>query len=471
MKKLFYVISTVALMASFASCNKIEQENTPVGTPSEDGTTTLTVSATVPQTKTNLNNGKVRWSSGDVISILAEGYDLVRSSEVDVAAERFNFTVENWYAGVTPEYAAFTGPFTDEENFNRYAPKWNDDGTIQMTVRSAQPIYNQDSFSKLSNISLGELVETDGVYTTEMKNVCGLLKFTLTKPTKSVVIEDTNGGLMCGKVNVTMVDGNPKATLVDGSGVVTVTSKIGKTDATLAHDDTYSYFATVIPGTYTPKITITPVEGEVIVLIAKQSITVNRNEYIDLGTLDAVAEEGGDEPVIPDQQPIVITLDFSESWPFNEHLETNKKITEKTTYTLTQNETTYSFDVFSETGSSGGGFYFNGSALRLTNQTSKNTGQKGYLSIPAISDYKLTSLDATITNTSNIKNLLLYAGCTVSDNIITVSEKIGDTMEINASKTTNGHFDITGTSANTTYYLYTESANYQLGKLVLTYTK
>ena len=56
MKKLFYMISAVALMASFASCNKIEQENAPVA----DGTTTLTVSATVPQTKTYMNGGLVK---------------------------------------------------------------------------------------------------------------------------------------------------------------------------------------------------------------------------------------------------------------------------------------------------------------------------------------------------------------------------------------------------------------------------
>ena len=55
MKKLFYMISAVAIAASFASCNKVEQENnTPVVTPAVDGTTTLTISAAVPQTKTNL---------------------------------------------------------------------------------------------------------------------------------------------------------------------------------------------------------------------------------------------------------------------------------------------------------------------------------------------------------------------------------------------------------------------------------
>ena len=92
MKKLFYMISAVALMASFASCNKMEQGNTPTETPAADATTTITVSADVPQTKTNLNQGIVRWSKGDVIAVLAKGYDPVMSSEVDAASEKYNFT-------------------------------------------------------------------------------------------------------------------------------------------------------------------------------------------------------------------------------------------------------------------------------------------------------------------------------------------------------------------------------------------
>ena len=80
MKKLFYMISAVALMASFASCNKIEQGNTSAEAPSIDGTTTITVSATVPQTKTYISGNVVRWSADDVIAILAEKYDLQYNS-------------------------------------------------------------------------------------------------------------------------------------------------------------------------------------------------------------------------------------------------------------------------------------------------------------------------------------------------------------------------------------------------------
>ena len=99
------MISAVAVMASFASCNKIEQENTPAA----DGTTTLTVSATVPQTKTNLSNGIVRWSANDVIAVLAEGYESVMSSLVPSACETHDFTVEGWYE-VPDAIAVATSP-------------------------------------------------------------------------------------------------------------------------------------------------------------------------------------------------------------------------------------------------------------------------------------------------------------------------------------------------------------------------
>ena len=130
MKKLFYMISAVALMASFASCNKIEQGNTSAEAPSIDGTTTITVSATVPQTKTYISGNVVRWSADDVIAILAEKYDPVRSEPIEKSAETHDFTINGWYEGVTPQYAAFTGPYTSDNYYNPYKPVWNADAAV-----------------------------------------------------------------------------------------------------------------------------------------------------------------------------------------------------------------------------------------------------------------------------------------------------------------------------------------------------
>lgn len=459
MKKLFYMISAVALMASFASCNKIEQGNTSAEAPSIDGTTTITVSATVPQTKTYISGNVVRWSADDVIAILAEKYDPVRSEPIEKSAETHDFTINGWYEGVTPQYAAFTGPYTSDNYYNPYKPVWNADGTILMTVRSGQVIYNQNSFSKIANISLGELVEKDGVFSTEMKNVCGLLKFTLTKPTKSVEFEDMGGGYMCGKVNVKMVGGVPEAAFVDGTGgKITLTSSIKDSEKLLAHDGSYTYYAVVIPGTYTPKVTITSANDESIVLQARTPIKVSRNEYIDLGTLDSFAEEDGDEPGTPDtpSETITITLNIASN-PFNEDLP-SKNDNQHGPHTYTTKEGYYQFVICNTYDK----YAKEGNYLRLT----YTSGKIGYIKFPAIPDYKLISVKVTGGNgTSSKKPFHLFAGVPDSE----FATAIATTGAISTEDVKT--LSIENPIINHSYYLASKTNNAQFPTLVLTYSK
>lgn len=480
MKKFFYMISTVAFMASFASCNKMEQGNTPAEAPSIDGTTTITVSATMPQTKTYLNGGKTFWTKGDIVTLLAEdGVSAVSSNEIPSAVETSDFIFNNWPSAVTPKFIVFNGPLAETEEFHKgnkvMPPVLNADNTITAEVRGVQEIINKFNFSKYANLSIGALEGENGVFATNMKNVCGLIKLQIARDTVEYVkIENLGDAPMTGLVRVDYNNGEPQVVeVLEGNKAVKLTSNIKDTNGKLPKS---TYYACVLPGTYSPKITYKPDGGEEVTLTAKSEVTIERNKIMDFGTIDNIltpdpdqpgAGEGGDDT----GEPLVITLDFSTSWPFNEELASNVKITEKKTYTLTQNGATYSFDVFSEKGEKGGGFYFNGSALRLTNADNKGTGQRGYLSVPAIAGYKLTALDATVTNGTGTKNLYLYSGCAVNDGIISLSGKLSDAMQIDVAVSKSGHFDITGTSANTSYYLYTESNNYQLGKLVLTYTK
>lgn len=467
------MISAVAIAASFASCNKVEQENnTPVVTPAVDGTTTLTISAAVPQTKTNLNEGTVRWSADDVIAVLAKGYEPVRSLPVDAAAATFDFTVEGWPAGVTPQYAAFTGPYTKEEYYAPYKPTWNEDGTIQMTVRSNQPIYNQGSFSKIANISIGELNEAEGGnFTAVLKNVCGLIKFTLTKPTEEVVIEnaDPEGQPMAGKVNVAMENGVPRATFVPGTrGNVTITSNIKDSGNLLAHNGARTYYAVVIPGTYTPKITITPANGgEPITLTAKSSVTIDRNEYVDFGEIDKVetpgtggGEEGGDEPV---GDPIVLDVKFAEFSPSLPGSATKTK----NEYSWTFGGKTYLFTLYSP----GKGYHKTGSNLRLVNKIDggDNTGYPGYMTLPAIEGYKLTCVEITGGNGSGSKTYKIFDKDPIDVNV-TDEVELGT---ITIAQTNTGTIQVEDSDAKV-YYLccpgLASDSNAQFTKLVLTYT-
>ena len=496
MKKLFYMISAVALMASFASCNKMEQGNNPAEAPSVDGTTTITVSATVPQTKVIFDGtNALKWSSGDMVTLFGENGTSQTSSAPETAATS-KFTFTDWPTSDTPKYLVYNGSLSDNvgegnlQNGQSVRPPVFENGKVTMTVRANQQITNNNSFGKHANLSIGALENgEDGGYTTVMKNVCGVIKFSFANNANlkvyNVLIRNVDQSQspapMVGMVQVDYNNGEPTAEVIEGTGVTQVLVKAKVTDEADFFDNK-SYCACVLPGTYEPEIVLNyEIDGvEPVILKAKDGakIEIKRSEIFDFGTIDNIkvpdqpgtGEGEGDDPVDP-TEPITLTLDFSTSWPFNETLEKGKHIQDQTTYNLTQNGKTYSFDIFSVHGTGGGGFYYTGSALRLTNQDSKNTGQAGYLSIPAIPDYKLTGIGITITNTSGDKSATLYSGCTVSDGAITPSGQIGDAMKVTQNGNKIGSWDITGTSVNTQYYLYTEAANYQLGKLVLTYTK
>lgn len=445
------MISAVALMASFASCNKIEQENTstdntPVETPVVGETTTITVSAAVPQTKTYLKSKVVRWSSDDVIAILAEGYESVRSSVVPSSCETYDFTVEGWYTGVTPQYAAFTGPYTSDEHYNPYKPVLNDDGTIGMTVRGVQPIYNSGSFSKIANISVGVLTETDGVYSTILKNVCGLIKFTLAGSAAGVVIEDTNGMAMAGKIDVRMVEGIPQVLSKAEDGIISITSKINGTNGILQAD---TYYAVVIPGTYTPKITITSEDGNTKVLTAKSSVEIKRNEYVDFGTIDQVITSPDDS-----EASQTLTLDFG-GWSFVEEKPTTTHITTDAGEVFTLKDTDYQIVIVNNDGTSKG-YRWRSSEHGL--QVNQDANGLFSISLPALTGMELISV--SIDNPNSKYFSILNSG--------------NGTVASTDGQTPNGTvwtLTIPSPVANSTYYLTTGSKNAQIKKVVLNYRK
>ena len=449
MKKLFYMISAVALMASFASCNKIEQENAPAA----DGTTTLTVSATVPQTKTYINGGLVKWVTDDVVKVFASDGTSVMSQPTTAASSTYDFTVSGWTVGKTPLYAVFNGRNKSPE----YDQVALDGENITLILRNEQMAYHKKSFDKDVNIAVGELTDNgSGVYSTTMKNVCGLLKFSIGKLTDvtKVVIKDKNGKSMTGTVKVKMVDGIPVVQeVVEGTESSEVSFVVGKN---VGGDNRYfpaeDFYVCVLPGTYLPEITITSASSaDPIVLTAKSEITVKRNEWIDFGAIDsAVPGSEEDDPVVPNES-LTITLDFSAGWPFTPDLvsDKNKKIKTKDAYTLTQDGVEYQFEIYAPST----GYYNAGTSLRF-----EDTGG-GYLKLPAVEGKALVEITVAITNTSN---KAVYVSSDGSDK----GDILGSTsIPKSGSKTCK----LTGTLPGTSYYLYTKAKHTQIGKVILTY--
>ena len=445
MKKLFYMISVAAFMASFASCGKLEQENTPsdgpvVETPSADGTTTLTIAAGLPQTKTywDQETEEVKWSNSDVITVLAPGASVKSSKSSGLIAVE-NFTVEGWPADVKPLYAVFTAQ--DNSAYETYKPVLTEKGEVQLTLKSNQEIFNRGSFGKVSNVSVGELTEGEnGVYTTQMKNICGLIKLQLTSPAYSVTIEDLNGeNPLAGSAKIVMENSIPKVVEnVKTSTSVTLTSRISGDDSMVPGR---TYMACVYPGSFIPKITIkaSADDSNPIVFTGKSPVTVTRNEIMDFGTFDNAVDEKAD---------LVLTLDFA-SWPF---VETRPSGTVKTdengnTYTLGK----YPFIIYNETI----GYKC------LTGYLEANTSAKDTfkMKLPAIENRKLAKVAVSVKNTSGkYVGILNETGNTMAGQDGAVISGSPYTLELETSK------------VNTSYYLYTGSNKVQFTKLVLTYT-
>lgn len=471
MKKFFYMISTVAFMASFASCNKMEQGNTPAEAPSIDGTTTITVSATVPQTKTYLKEGKTFWTSGDIVTLMGRDEASVvatATASAEATQETNNFTFEKWPVAATPEFLVFDGPLAyNEENYagNKVmAPVLNEDGTITAEVRKHQEIVNKSNFSKYANLSIGKLEGESSLYIAEMKNVCGLIKVKTTKedPLEYIKIENLGESYITGVVKVDYNNGEPRVVeVLNGSKEVKLTSHITNTDDKLPAG---VFYACVIPGTYTPKVIMKPVGGAEVAITAKSPVTIERNKIMDFGEIDNITpesgsgegEEGGDDSVDP-KESIDITLDFS-TWPFDE-------TTYPTSATLSdeQGDTytylgLYKFVIKnSQAGTNGSkdGYYYRSASSCLQGNTDES--RDFVLTLPDIAGYELKSIGVYVVNAETNKKTIRILD---SD-----KNQIGS---FSAYKELGLYTQTLQTSAR---YLSCEGKNVQIGKLVLTYTK
>jgi hypothetical protein len=231
--------------------------------------------------------------SGDFLRILSDDGICVKSSACEKAEISCNFEVSQWPCDKTPVYAVYCGQ-------NNVAVEPTAEGDIiTARVQNDQHITHANSFSKTANLSVGELTRNSGdKYMVNMKNVCGLLKFTFSKydDIKAVTIQEMDSKPLAGTVEIKFDDsGNPYVSGVkEGESVLSVAA-IGKTNTLGNSSDAelprgQDYYACVLPGTYSLKVILTRVGGEKFVLCANSPITVTRSCYTDLGSIDEYAK-------------------------------------------------------------------------------------------------------------------------------------------------------------------------------------
>lgn len=480
MKKLFYMISAVAIAASFASCNKIEQDNntTPVETPAVDGTTTLTISATSPQTKTYLvDNGDTKntnWTKDDLVTLFGLEDKTVTATAKNTtgsAAATLDFVFSGWPAAITPAYLVFDGPLAKQPEGNSVvSPVYNEDGTITATVRSLQVITNKSNMSKYANLSIGKVEENAGAYNTVMKNVCGLIKFELKGDETSVedvLIKDALGKTMTGLVKVNYNGGQPEVVgVVEPADYVQVKANITGYDNKMLKG---AYYACVLPGTYSPEITINHTDGTITTLKMPEgkTVTIERSQIFDFTTIyDPTPETGEDDPVTPPAptKTLTLTVDFS-AWPFQGAAVTAKTTTDAdgNDYTFVHDGENYKFTIINTVlDGSCKGFYWRSATQGIQGNDNIDKGVTGDFEVkfPAVADMKLTSVAVSVanaeTNKKFIKILNTGRGTVVSDNV----------YKENSPKV----FEIPESVVNSSYSLTSGGKNIQLLGLILTYT-
>lgn len=255
-------------------------------------TTSFKVKAEYAWTKTYLSDGKHKWVTGDVLRILSEDGVCVKSSACSTAAASFDFVVSDWPVGRTPVYAVYCG-----QNNVSFEPE-ADGETVTARLENVQKIAHKASFAKTANLAVGKLVSGfTGSYGVEMKNVCGLLKFSISKydDIGSITIEEMDSKPLAGTVEVRFDDKEePYVSNVQaGESVLRViaagkTSSLGNTESAELPKG-YEYYACLLPGSYRLKLTLTRLGGETLVLQARSPLTVGRSSYVNLGAIDELA--------------------------------------------------------------------------------------------------------------------------------------------------------------------------------------
>ena len=218
------------VVAIVASCAKIDEQDLSVPSPANGGQKTLKfLTEKGEMSKTALGSaGAVSWSDGDQISVFGEGANnlfTLTSIESDGSA-KFSGS-----ASGSPLYALY--PYNADAAISA-------DGVIT-TVLPADQIGVKDSFAPGLNISVGSTTEDEFL----MRNVCGLVAFSITRTDITSVTLSSNGKeFLTGNLEITL-DGSgiPSYNVTKGSRYVTIHPEGSTFEAG-------TYYAVVLPNTY-----------------------------------------------------------------------------------------------------------------------------------------------------------------------------------------------------------------------------
>lgn len=248
-----FIISFAALATLFACTEKKGMEPT-------SGDRLVSIVASTVDTKTTLeSDNSVVWESGDAVAVCFKGSSVDPYRAVFTTASSGNPSAV--FNATLPNSVTEAGGY-DEHAYAVYpAAKMADDGTVTFELPAEQRATETGSFESGLNLSSAvvSLAELDAVGTTEatFKNAFSIIRFTLDKEIKSVVI--TADAPLAGNAPMTFVEegGNvgrlEVGTPTDPKTSVTLTPAQGKEtfDIKNVNDEMISYNLLVYPGTFT----------------------------------------------------------------------------------------------------------------------------------------------------------------------------------------------------------------------------
>ncbi|MBQ8838859.1 MAG: hypothetical protein IJ005_06015, partial [Bacteroidales bacterium] len=191
------------------------------------------------------------------------------------------------------------------------------------------------------------------------------------------------------------------------------------------------------------------------------SYSFKAGSIIPLGIDDSKLDFSGSTPVTPSE--LVLTVDCSNQ-PFTGQMETTsekaKTQTTEGTWYLAQDGKQYPFVIYSSKG-----YGYLNSSIRLN----EAGAAPGSIKTPAIENMKLVSVYVNVTNSASDSGKEVYVSTEKTSSAYSnylVMQAFAKSTDAVSEKT----FELTGTEANTSYYVVARHNKTQIAKLVLTYT-
>ena len=281
----------------------------------------IMVSASCVNTKSVLSPDlNVVWKAEDRITALSlDGRASSVSNPCGADGSRCDFIFPNWIQDAEPRYAVFGGSSDRPcaEMNGRY---------VRTSIPTLQKISDDGSFGREANISVGEILKVaSGGYEVQMKNVCGLIRFSLENfdNVKSVTLYDKSSKAeLSGLFDIFLEDGVPVIKDdADAANYITVTMANEDGDESVLPVGR-SFYICVRPGVdFIPEFVLLLTDGRYMVHCAGEQIMVKRSAITDCGVVDA------DVRLEENRYPIS-NENFSDGGSFDDFVEWEEKLVE-----------------------------------------------------------------------------------------------------------------------------------------------